>query len=370
MKKIRKSDLLVYMFFILITLCKGLGLSNSNKIYISIYFIGIVLVITKIFTDKLTKKEIINISILFLIGLINFFIAKETTILFCAIGLACLKNIKIRNVLMIMFWTRVFSFALMIILPILGIVNNNVMYFYRATQDSFITRYSFAYSHPNLAHSSFMIIIVLWGYLFYDKIKLRKVVLIETMNLILYCFTFSRTGLIILSLYLVLIILSKKSKVLNEKIPEVLVISLLFFIFISFVMAWGYDKFQVFNELNSLLTGRIRYMNVLVENYGIPIFGRNIYKNIIFDNGYFDLIYNGGFLATVWFVINQTKTNKTIRSNKMIKEAVVTLFLGFYSLTESYYVSLLMNPSLLFIAYSIFENNNVDIYNKSKQATK
>lgn len=360
--KLKKSELMVYIFFIILTFCKGIGLSGTNKIYIIAYAIGTFFVCLKVIKDKFNKKESICIFSLLLIGLLDFFIGDVTTVLFTSISLCCLKNVKRDNIFKIMFWVRLISFILMIFLSVTGIINNEYILHYRQEM-GFVKRFCFGYSHPNLVHSTFSTIIFLFGYIYYKKINVLVIIILESLNYLLYNYTLSRTGFIILTLYLIFILLFKNFNIIRKIVPKMLKYAMFIFILISVVLAYTYSNNEFVKQLDTLLTGRINYINVLIKNYAIPIIGSDYYNNVvIFDNGYFSMFYEGGLLATIWFVYYLTKTNQFLIKENKDKEMLLMLFFLFYCMFESYFMSVLMNPSLIFICDYIFdekEKNNL-----------
>ena len=352
---VKKLDIGVYLFWIIISFMKGIGFSSANPIYIFSYVIGILLTFIKIINVRYRKSELKNIGIILLIGIINYIVGKETTILFTAIAIATLKDIDIKKILKIMFFTRVIAFIIVIISSLLGIIPNNAIEFYREGI-GFVKRMTFGYSHPNLTQASFVLIAVLYVYNYYEKIDLKRVVVLELLNYLIYYFTVSRSGFFILSIFLVYVYLMKRIKRVNKNSKRLLNATLFFSILFSFIVASLYGKNTIVNKMNTILTGRITYMSETIKNYQIPFFSTNKYNNILFDNGYFDLIYNGGLLAFAWYMYNQVKTNKILAKNNLEKEIIVTLFLLIYCITESYYASIIMNISLVFFAYYIFSS--------------
>ncbi len=365
-KRIQKSEILVYIFFIIITFCKGIGLAGSNNIYILCYAFGTFLIVMKLLKDRFNKKELWRIFSLMIIGIIDFVIGDVTTVLFTAISLCCLKNVNRENILKIMFMVRLISFLMMITLSLTGIINNEYIFHYRTGVGN-IKRYCFGYSHPNLVHSSFSIIVFLFGYIYHKKINIFTVGIIETFNFILYKYTFSRTGFIILTLYLVLIYLYKKSKSIKKMIPKLLKVELILVILISIVLALSYTNSEFVKKLDVLLTGRLKYMNILIKNYRIPIIGSNSFNNIVlFDNGYFSMFYEGGLLASVWFIYYLAQTNKTLIKQNKEQKILLMIFFLFYCMFESYFMSILMNPTLIFIIDYIFEEKKINEENDGK----
>lgn len=353
---IKKSELLIYIFIGLITFCKGIGLPASNKLYIIAYISGSILALIKMFMEKYSRREMYIILSIVCIGILDFLLGKTSTVLFSAIVISCLKNIDLKKVFKVMFSVRLIAFIIMIILPYLGIIDNNVIYFYRDGQT--INRYSFGFSHPNLAHSSFSLIILLWGYINFYKINFAKIFGIEICNFALYKYTCSRTGFLILTIYLLFIYIMKKSNKLFNLLPKILNISFIMCIIISFILAIGYTKVPFIAQLDIVFTGRIRYMSMLLKYYSFPIIGKAHYQSILIDNGYFSLIYEGGLLATIWFLLITFKNNKYLINHKKYNEMILLIFLWFYCISESYYMNILMNPSLFFLTYFIFEKQD------------
>lgn len=364
--KVDKNNLVVYIFFFLISFCKGIGLSNASQIYLVIYLIGVILATIKLFKIGFNQREILLLGSIFIIGVLDFILGKETTILFTSITLIFLKNTNLKNVIKTLFIGRVFGFLLMIFMPLIGMIEMNTLNFYRAGE--FITRYAFGYSHPNLAHSTFDIIVIMWLYLYNTKINLVNIATLEILNYILYKYTASRTGFLLLAIFLLIAYILKKKENFQKKLPKYLNIVFILLILCSILFAIGYGKVSIVNKLDVVLTGRIKYMSILINNYLPPIIKSKSYAGILFDNGYFDLIYNGGLLASIWFICMQIKTNNIIKKKNLYNEALLSLMFFVCSITESYYVSSLMNVSILFIAYALYgPSKNI---NKEKECDK
>lgn len=351
--KIKLNEFVVYIFFAVITFCKGLGLASSNKIYIIVFAIGTLGVILKSLNEKFTKKELLNIIFLILLGGLDFIFGKETTLLFTTIALISLKNTNIKKIIKVMFIARLISFVLMIFLPVLNVIPMNSMEFFR--NGIFIKRTAFGFMHPNLAHSSFNIMVYLYLYLDYKKLNFKKVCLIEIANFVLYQCTYSRTGFIMgtigIAFVFIIKIFPKFSKFVINKINIIYIL----LIIVTLICTIGYNKFDFINEIDTLLTGRIKYMSEVYNNYEIPLIKTDNYESILFDNGYIDLLYNSGLVAFIWVVVAQMKTNSQIKENGLITEGFLSILFMIYSFTESYYINILMNPSLVFLSYSIFQ---------------
>lgn len=359
-KKIRKDEFLIFLFFGIISFFKGIGLEGNNVVYILAYAFGAIMAITKIFKDKLKSKEFFAILSIMIIGVIDFIIGNTTTILFTAITLCCLKNIDLKKLIKIIFYSKLISFIIMMFLSTSGIIENNYILHYREGVE-FVKRYTFGYPHPNQAHMAFSLIVLIGGYLYYEKITIPKVLLLEVANYIMFCYTQSRTGFIVIFLYLIVLVLAKKIGIIKKVIAKLPNISFILFISLSFILAKLYSTNSLVQNLDSILTGRIRYMSILIENYNFPIIGNEMYNNyVLFDNGYFSLLYEGGIIAFAIFFYFAYKSNKILTKNNLIPESILVIFMSFYCMFESIYANSIMNPAILFFALSIYKNEIKD----------
>lgn len=356
--KVNKENFITYIYFFIITFCKGIGLSGNNKFFIISSLVGTFLILLKLLSASLKKNDFIALIFIVLIGLVDYIVGGTTTILFTALALCCLKDTKLKSIIKIMFWTRLLTFIMMILLSSFGIIENNIIEQYRFGS-GVISRYTFGYSHPNFTHSAFAIIVFLGGYLYGSKMKLPHYFLVFLANYIIYYFTISRTGYYLVFFYLILLFFHNKVR-WTKKIEPFILKYLFFVVFgLSVFCAYSYGKIDFVNHLDNALTGRIRYLNLLVTNYNPPLFGSTIYEGkILFDNGYFSLLYEGGILAAIYFVFYMFKSNKYLIKNKMSDEILLVIIFMIYCTFESYYPSILMNPSLLMFCYSIFNYNN------------
>lgn len=352
--KIKKTDLVTIIFFFLLSFCKGCGMTSANKIYILIYCIGLAIGSLKMFFSPINKKEMIFLGSFALIGVADFFIAKEMTILFTAISFFLLKDTSINKIIKSMLIGYLLGFIIMIVLPIIGVIKMNVIDFYRPGI-GYVSRNAFGYSHPNFLHENFNIILFLLVYLYYEKMNILKYICLALLSYFMYLISYSRTGFIISVGFIVLSLITSKSDKIKRLLPKMCNIILFISIILSFTFAFLYGKYNIIYKIDDLMTGRIAYMNMMLKNYSIPIIKTNSYGNILFDNGYFDLIYNCGLIATILMLYYQIRTNLFIKKHSMYKESIITCMFLIYAIAESCYASSIVNFSLLFFAFTIFK---------------
>lgn len=371
MMKIKIKEFFVYAFFAIITFCKGIDLQSDSQIYLFLYIFGTVLVFIKMLWDRFTLKELLLIVVIVLIGIIDFIRGRVTSVLFTMIAICCMKDIDVKKTIKIMFWVKLITFIGMFFCVITGIIENEYLVRYREGY-GITNRYCLGYSHPNRAHAVLVILVFMFGYLYKEKINIFSLITIQVFNYIIYMFTYSRTGYYIIFLYLIFEYILKKAEKLKLKeiFSKIIKYTFIIFVMFSIIIAKYYQKNGLVDIINEILTGRVRFMNILIENYPVPIIGSIKYHNIvIIDSGYFTLLYEGGLIATIVFGYLSYKTGKFLEKRNMYPEIIFTFFVMCYALFENFYMSMALNPTLLFFALYVFKgeekNEQISINNST-----
>ncbi len=105
-----------------------------------------------------------------------------------------LKDIEIKRVLKVCFWSAASFFAVHMILILLGVLASELSY---SLDEGIRKRYGLGYLHPNPAHSVVVGIIFLALIAYKEKLKTCHYILLVAFNLIIYHFTDSRTGMLL-----------------------------------------------------------------------------------------------------------------------------------------------------------------------------
>lgn len=348
-----------YFYIIIISIFKGLGIESDNKIYLLSYGLACIVLLYKIINDKFTKKEITVMAVIIIIGILDFILGKTTTFLFLAITLCGLKNVDLKKTIKIVLIVRIVTFTLMVILSIIGIIPANDIEFYR--NGEFITRHSLGYDYPNTTHLSFAIIIALFVYVFWNKIKLQHILLLEVINIGMYFLTYSRTGFIVITTLMIIVIIFKYLKKLQNIMAFIFKYLYWIMFAITLISAIGYSHIEILNTINEIFTGRIEYMNKLIMNFPIPIIGKEIYNSYAnIDNGYISMLYQGGLIAFAFISYYMTRISNNFYKEKKYKELILISFFIINAFTESFFMSISMNISLIFFATELFKEERIE----------
>ena len=346
--KVRLYDI----YFFLITFFKGLGAEGGDIWYIVAFAIGCIAVILKMSKEHYKKNELIALAPIVTVGLLDFFIGSSTTVLFTAISICGLKNVNPDRIIKISLWARFIALITVVITATLGITQNHILKFWR--NGEIINRYSLSYSHPNMLQASVTIVIMLALYIYYEKLVWWQYLILLGVEVFFYRLTYSRTGLLIGVICITISILSH-----NANVAAVLrkICGRMYYVFFFATLGVGllYGRFSWLDRLNYLLTGRIQYIHALITHYIPPIIGSVKYNNFVYiDNGYISMIYEGGIIAFIWFSYYITKCAKKASKEKLTNRCVLMLGFFIYAMTESFFPSISVNVSLIFIGEMIF----------------
>lgn len=356
---------LFYAFILINTFFKGIGLDNSSKIYLIGLIIGVIALIEKLLNDKYTKKEIIFIASSLLVGIVTFLIAKTPTLLLTCLCLAGMKNVEVNDVFKKMYYVRLLTFVAVITLSLAGIIENEKISMWRSGGIS--ERYSLGFGHPNTLHLTFFILVALYMYNKYEKLKILDYSIIIVLNLTLYQFSVSRTGMIVTMLLVVFFLISK-IKGVNKiiiKLPIIIFIILLIF---SFATGLLYGKVRIMDKLNDILNGRVAYSHYYLQTYGFSLFGSNTKNdtNALFDNGYLYMYVQFGIIGLAYLSILYLKIFKKIMKTLDVKKAVLSICFLIYIFTESFSPNIFMNIILLLAADTIFIKKSNSNYSQKE----
>lgn len=353
--KINKADFL-FIFVYINIFCKSIGLSNDSIFYKISLIIGVIFLAYKIMNENYTKNEMIKIIILLLIGIFSLLKTKRHTLFLTCICIIGMKNINLNNLFRGLLKIRTITFITVITLSLLGILENQSIKMWR--NGKFDLRYSLGYGHPNSLHLTLFVLVCTYIYVRYDKFKKSDYLYITFLNLFVYKYSLSRTGVLLIFLLLILVFISQYkffSKLIINSCNSIFLLLLT----ISFTFAIIYGKIDIANRLDILLNGRIKYSSYYINNYGFTLFGNYLKgdTNALFDNGYLYLYIQFGLIGLLFISGLIYFSCKYIKKTNDICKAIITICYLIYIFTESFSPNIFMNNMLFFSIPMIYKNN-------------
>ena len=348
--------------FGLIAFMKGFGMASGDYVYRVAFLMTIPLIGARMMSQKYTETELLSLCIILFSGMMNYILTGQTIVLFSAIFLSCVKRLDFHRIAVATLKGRILGICAALAFLLTGIRDDVLSYQWRDDVYNVILRHSLGFDHPNVAHETFTIIVIILAYVYYNRMNLFLVAIIAMLNHLLFSFTLSRTGYLMVLITLALSLIIKSGKF--QRIfrfgfycfyPTVLVA--------SFLTAYFYTPGGVLGTLDRLLTGRLLLAHMAMMNYVPAIFGNAQNVGITLDNGYIRLLYEGGLIPFMWFVYYTMKLNAFLYRADKQKEQFLFFLMNIYAITEGFWIAPSVNLSILLIGQVLFcEHKRAEVW--------
>ena len=331
------------------------------------------LLFAKVLLTRYSKKEFFLLVPVTLLALYNYTVSGNIYCVYTILVIACLKDIDFSVLFKVLFYSTLCSVIFVGILSFFNIGSPT-----QITQDFgrgiVETRYCFGLYHPNIWHQAIARCIVFGCIGHYKQLNIVHLLILLVFNYFIYTMSVSRTGLLAIWIFLVLVIFYKYL----GKLMHTLFIKLCAFIGIISVYGlyvyFAYD-FATKWTLNAQLfdwkitTGRIQQALGFLSYNPIKMFSSRFPDNgTLFDLGAFRIFYECGylwaglfFLAFFVLIIIALKNNWDI----IIPTAVYFVFCSLYEfdpITRPSY-----NIIVFFLPLLLYSSLDKSIFNVSSQ---
>lgn len=293
-------------------------LGVSGKLYLLLYwgFVGLALV--KLCIQHNSRKEWLLIIGFGIVALFCWRASGDRTPILLMLGVCCSKDVDMDKLIKLDLTVRIFSSAVLILLPILGICEGQILY-----QGDRVRRF-FGWEAANGMGLSFLVICMDWMYLRHRRFRWFDYVGILVLTVFIHETANSRTS----ELLMLLILLAEAAEKLAEKcrikieryrLWAVGCIAALLMDILSFLTAMFLYEFKN-EELMSLhgsLISRFQLPGQFYDVHGLTLFG-SPYNPEIYD--YLDIVFAyltlhlgivisvimlGLLIRTIWYGIHR-----------------------------------------------------------------
>lgn len=354
LSKLNRFDVEYYLFFIIIECGEAFNKGSSNQIYLAFAAVGVLFLGYKLLDTKYEFRELFSILLLSILGIFIFYNTNKAGGFLSIIALIGLKGVDIRKLLKLSFFIRLGAFLLLLFLTSFDIIQNMSITQYRG--DSTIIRYFMGFSHPNQFHLSFIIILLLFIYIYYDRLGIIPICIFAALNVLVYFTSYSRTSTLIGFLALGMLIWFKSN--LFPKVKQVVCLGIIPFGFlISIIPPLIYDKISYLRTIDRLLQWRITFSKHYLDSYPLRLFGNNVNSDpIVLDSGYVELIINYGLIFTLLYIAAYMILIYRYVKMRRYNELLFIVCLSLYGITESFIPNLFINLSMIFMGELIFNS--------------
>lgn len=339
------------------------------------------LLFSKILLTRYSKKEFLVLAPVTILALYNYTLSGNIYCVYTILVIACLKDIDLSTLFKVLFYSTLCSVIFVGILSFfnIGSPTQITQNFGRGIVE---TRYCFGLYHPNIWHQAIARCIVFGCIGHYKQLNIIHLLILFVFNYFIYRMSVSRTGLLAIWIFLILVIFYKYMNrfmhTLFVKICAFMGIISVYGLYVyftyDFATTWTLNA-QLFDW--KVTTGRIQQALGFLEYNPIQMFSSRFPDNgTLFDLGAFRIFYECGylwaglfFLAFFALIIVALKNNWDI----IIPTALYFVFCSLYEFDPvtrpTYNIVVFFLPLLLFQSTAA-DFNNFMISSQRKRNSK
>lgn len=342
------EEVFYYLFFGIMFAAKGIGLDSGQRLFVLCMMVSLGCLALKLCLTKHSLKEWVVIVILVSLGLLIRKSSGEDAALWAMLFIVGMKHVPLRRLMKVCagIWSVTFAFS--ITAGILH-VRDGVVVVHEKLGLGPIIRWSLGYTHPNVLHVSYFILAALLLYVFewHGKKLWKASILLMAGNILVFLYSISYTGILIVSGYLVfnLYLDHRKKLYLGESIFFTVAAALLIVFPIAGPLWLEGHNHSLFMFFNELLSYRFELVYNIFHEHPISLLGTNTVftgnGHLTLDSSFAYLLMYYGIVGFVMFVAGFLYLVYRFAQENRRKELAITLAIIVAGVTEQF----LFNPS-------------------------
>lgn len=322
------QEVCFFGFFILLSVTKGLGLYEGQKLFellvLPAFFLGAV----KLVITPYTRRQWAALILLLLLVGIVYWNSRERGILFLAFTVFGMKNISVKKVFHVGLWVWSVCAVFLSIFSFFRI-EHTVYRVHAKLGMGPIFRWSLGFSHPNILHITYMALCAFILYQLEERYRFRHFLVMMAGNVLVFLYSISYTGFGIVSVLLAGCLYVRirprfgilEKLLANLVLPVCLVLS---FVapFYLYDLRYGYYV----QQLNFKLNTRIWLAEQFLRSEYRSLFGADISQvvksSMTMDNSYvwgyinyglfFFVLLMAGYFALLGYDTHRQKTRELV----------------------------------------------------------
>ncbi|WP_130836657.1 hypothetical protein [Lachnoclostridium sp. Marseille-P6806] len=310
------EELLFYIYFAVMLLCKGLGLVDG-PLYRLCLAGSSLLVLAKLLVDKYTAAEYALSVLLLALGAAVMLSSHNQGVLLCVLPVVAMKHIDLRRCCReaALFWGG--AFVLRVLTQLAGLGSRDFV-IHDKLRLGYVIRWALGYSHPNVLMIAYVVLLFYLGCTL--RPEGRELWRFLTAALLgggyIFLYSLSVTGLLFLFIFLALAFLFDAVRRREERVqsgrqgtghPSALLAAERLLIRLVFPAAAGISvigpltfKGRLFDFFNRLLNTRFFLSKYMLTRENLSLFGRDLFDaTLTLDCSYTNLLISGGSIAFV-----------------------------------------------------------------------
>ncbi len=355
------QELFFFAFFILLSITKGLGFYEGQKLFELLTIPALLCGLIKIIITPYTKRQWIMQTVLLILIAVTYYCSRERSIFFLAFLALGMKNISVKKVFHVGLWVWSVCAVTLSVFSFFWLEYTT----YRVHDKmglGHIFRWSLGFTHPNILHITYLALCALIIYKLGDSYNGRHFIYLMIGNLLVFFYSVSYTGFGIVGILLAgcLYVRFRPKFCIVEKFAANCVLPMLLILSFFIPLRLFEGKYTAFyQKLNFMLNTRLYLARQFLVPEYISLFGvdisRVVKSSMIMDNSYaWGLIHYGIVTFSVimagYFVLIGYDTWK----QKTRELVIIICFLGAGWTEPLLFNTSFKNVTLIFLGAFLF----------------
>lgn len=354
---IKLSEVFYLLYFNLMLFAKGIGLYDGQTAYKIFLLLAFVCIAAKMCVTEYTNREWIIILLLLGLATVVYRVSGEKGMLICMVTVVTMKQVPLKRVFQTgcIVWMIAMAGRFLLSLFFIEQVQTAVQ-----TKNFFgaLLRYFMGYPHPNVLHISYFILTAFVIYCLKDRFNWKHALLLMIGNGVLFLYSYSFTGTLIVTVYLMLSLwVSRREPSRMEYwIAEAVFPACVLFSVVFPVVLTG----RAYELADKFFNNRINFARHFLTLQNMSLLGNNLAEIttdiITMDNSFvFALVIYGVPVFALICAGYVMMVHRLIRQKRKMELVMITCFL-IAGITEPFlFNTSFKNLTLLLIGEQLFE---------------
>lgn len=341
---------------------------DSNMFYYAKIITVLIFVISICFQENTINYFALKI-IITIIGLNTYRYSHDDLLLYFVVAIFALQDVDLAALAKIDLAIKSICIPCVMILYFLKIIPS-----YDFVDIYGRTRYSFGYYNPNGFFFGIFVLCIDAMIISGNTLKYSTFALISLTVICFGYFTYSRSGIIMLLATFLLITIENRYDVIRRSIIIKFVISygLPICYLIAYLMTMFYERRAGWViVLSKLMSGRIRFSYNFLQQYGVSLFGQEVYTNtslqasenhlmaVSLDNFYIYSLICYGIVFSLILIILSVLAEKKLIKYGYSQYAIILFMMAIYSFSEKIYISFETNVWVALLCFAFSNENTI-----------
>lgn len=363
MSKPSPEEILYYIFFILLSVAKGLGFYEGQKMFMLLVIPAFLCAVLKLLLTPYTGRQWVMLLILLILTAIVYYESRELGIWFVMFTILGMKHISTDKIFRLGLRVWTLCAVLLSIWSFFRIEHT----IYRVSNRlglGYIMRWSLGFTHPNILHITYFALCAFILYELRENYGFRQFALLMIGNVLVFFYSVSYTGFGIVTVLLIgeLYVTFRPRFGMVEKTAANLILP--FIILVSFVLPllfYAPRYGEALQKLNMLVNTRIKVAGSFLNPECMSLFGvkmsylAQFQSYLSIDSSYIWLFIHYGMIPFVLFMAAYIVLVADYGRKQKTRELVIIIcFLGAGLTEQLLFNTSFKNVTLLFLGELFF----------------